>query len=157
MPERSAAWLLVPGEGQQISVAQHEVVEYVDSPDIRQVPSAPQHCSSVLFWREQIVPLMDFRVLAGQDATAPIRAVVVLAYQTQARMPLAHVAIGVEQAPARIAVDDSQLCELPADNADLWEFLAMSCFSHEETPTLILNIAALCSAQFRDHVGRREI
>jgi len=147
----SDAWLLETNDSLSIAIGDHEMVEYVHAPVCFSVPGSPEYCNSVLFWQNNLVPVMDFGVLFDQPVVADSNLISLVVYQEEPGSPLQYVAIKVITAPEKIRVDDAQACELPDENiADLLKLLCLSCFSHEDQPVMILDINRLCSAEFRD-------
>ena len=149
--ELSTAWLVDVCEGLQVAVAEREMMAYETSPQIRSLPLTPHSCSQVVFWGDQIVPLVNLGDITAKELAATISAVVVMAYQTQPKTPLSYIAIGVKSDPVKIMVSDKQACDLP-DNfpEDIWMPLALSAFSRNGQPVPILNIAMLCSREFHE-------
>jgi chemotaxis signal transduction protein len=133
-------------------VADHEVVEYLSLVEARPVPVTPSHAGAVIFWRDRIVPLMDFAALSGQ-ASATTGKTVVLGYQLEPGTPLSHIAIALREAPTRLVVDDETACPLPESNAEFWNHLAKACFSQGDVSTPVIAISKLCSAEFRDFLN----
>ena len=76
--------------------------------------------------------------------------VAVLAYQIQSEAQLQYVAVAVTSVPRKIVVSDDHACELPTKFFGVWRPLALACFVHESVATPILNVAYLCSIEFRD-------
>ncbi len=152
----SDAWLLETNHSLSIAIGDHEMVEYIHAPACFSVPGSPEYCNKVLSWQDNLVPVMDLGILLGQPAIEVGSFTSLVAYQDQPRSPLQYLAIKVRSAPDKIRVDDSQVCELPKGNgADLLMPLCLSCFTHEGQPVVILDIARLCSAEFRDnHLNR---
>jgi len=148
----SDAWLLECGESLSIAVGDHEMVELLQAAQCHHVPGSPYYCSQVLLRDEDIVPVMDIDALQRGIAAEPSDFYLcLLNYQEASNSPLRQLAVKVRRAPERIQVDDAQLCDFPADFDDsLLKPLALSCFIHHAKPVLIIDIANLCSAGFRD-------
>ena len=148
----STAWLLECGGALALAVSDHEMAEYVEQRETWTVPGAPDYCSSVMVWQNSIVPVMDLRALqAGFAADSDKSHVCVLNYQQAPNLPLQQLAVCVTRAPQKIRVDDEQACEFPAslESGKLRE-VTLACFAHDELPVLIVDIASLCSAEFRE-------
>ena len=150
------AWLLECGGSLTIAVGDHEMAELLPPAQSHAVAGTPAHCSRVLLWHDDIVPVMD--VAALHDGVVAARGddayYCLLHYQEAPNAPLRQVAIEVDGAPARIQVDDAQLCEFPRDcDASLLKPVTLSCFTHGARSVLIVDIAGLCSADFRDRVN----
>lgn len=148
----SAAWLLECGDSLSLAVGDHEMLELVQSEHCHRVPGTPEHCSEVLAWQDGIVPVMDIRMLHHSDCDERSSSYLcLLNYQPAAEMPLQQLALRVDRAPERIQVDDAQLCEFPREcDASPLKTVTLSCFTHNAKPVLILDIAGLCSGEFRD-------
>ncbi|MBW2471130.1 MAG: chemotaxis protein CheW [Deltaproteobacteria bacterium] len=148
----SDAWLLECGESLSIAVGDHQMVELLQAARCHHVPGSPNYCSQVLLRDEEIVPVMDIGALHhGAVAEASGSYLCLLHYQEVPNAPLRQLAVKVRRAPERIQVDDAQLCDLPSDfDNSLLKPLALSCFTHHAKPVLIIDIANLCSAGFRD-------
>jgi hypothetical protein len=152
MSARSKAWVLMPRGLPPVAVADHEVIEYLTIAEPRPVPVTPAHAGAVIFWRDRIVPLMDFTAVDGQ-ASLVTGKTVVLGYQLEPGTPLNYVAIALREAPTRLVVDDETVCGLPEIYAELWDRLAKACFSRDDVATPIVSIATLCSAEFRNFLN----
>lgn len=152
MSTRSKAWLLIPYGVEPFAVAEYTVMEYLSATQPHAVPLTPPHCRAVLFWRNRIVPLLDFGALAESERAITTPKAVVLAYQPEPGAPLIHIAVALREPPVRISVDDEMACALPPENETLWQLLARSCFAHDGVATPIVSVAQLDSAEFRLHV-----
>lgn len=149
MSMRSKAWLLVPYGGEPFAVAEHVVMEYLGATQPHAVPLTPPHCHSAFFWRNRIVPLLDFGPLAGSDRATAMPKAVVLAYQSEPGTSLVYIAVALRESPIKIVVDDAMACALPPENKIPWRLLAISCFTRDGAATPIVSIARLDSAEFR--------
>jgi chemotaxis signal transduction protein len=150
----SDAWLLEPNDSLSIAIGDHEMVEYVQVPVSFPVPGSPGYCHHVLFWQDNLVPVMDIGVLLGQPAQDTSSFMSLIAYQQQPGSPLQYVAVKVRTAPEKIQVDDAQVSELSKEISDgILMPVCLSCFSYGNRPVVILDIARLCSAEFRDLVN----
>lgn len=154
----SDAWLLDCGESLSIAVGDHEMVELVQTGDQYPVTTASEQGTEVVQWQEKVVPVMEVGSLhsgGGQESPGPY--LCLLNYQASAGMPLQQLALRVARAPERIQVDDAQVCEFPRDFDDSrLKSVTLSCFTHHAKPVLVLDIASLCSNEFRDQVGNSQ-
>ena len=147
----SDAWLLKCSDTVTIAVSDLEMVEYIDGPIQFEVPGSPEYCSSVLLWHENLVPIMDVAVLLGHPPDEMKTRLSLLTYQEIPGAALQQLAISVVRTPQKIRVDDGQACELPEEvNSSVLMPICLSCFSHDDQPVIILDIARICSAEFRD-------
>ena len=151
------AWLLECSDSLSIAVSDYEMVEYLDTPVQFEVPGAPEYCPAVLLWQENLIPVMDISVLLGQPPGKLKMRMSVLTYQEKPGASLQQLAVCVNRAPQKIAVDDEQVCELPEEiNTSLLGSVSLSCFSHCDQAGIILDLGRLCSAEFRDMASPAE-
>jgi chemotaxis signal transduction protein len=146
----TGAWLLKTANGLQIAVAEFQMTEYLLSAKRTDVPLAPDYCREGFVWRDDFLPLMNIDALAGGARPSGADQIAVLAYQTQPGAALQYLGLAIREAPRKIRVDDHQAGPLPEDCGELLHRLAVSCFQHDHHPTLVLELARLCSAEFRD-------
>ena len=92
---------------------------------------------------------MELAKLAGNMNAGPVEGVVVIAYQNRPGAPLEYLGIAVSEPPARIPVDDDQICDPAEGYPDCLRAVTVSCFSHDGRPTMILNLERLSSLDFR--------
>ncbi|MDH3451749.1 MAG: hypothetical protein OEN20_04960 [Gammaproteobacteria bacterium] len=144
MMARYPAWLLRADDDVTFAVAQHEMIEYLTEARVQRVPLANPYCDHLALWRDALVPILDFpRLLRGAGVTIQ-RALSIVAYQPRALRPLEYLGIWVDAPPSRIAVGDDQACDLPQAWHDVrFAPLALSCFTHDDQPVPILNLAQL--------------
>jgi chemotaxis signal transduction protein len=149
----SNAWLLECGEVLTVAVSDHEIVECVHPERYHKVPGTPDYCSSVLAWQDKLVPVMDLAAaLDGIPKTSMDTAFVcLLSYQLAPKQPLQYLALRINNTPQKILVDDEQVCEMPAEGfSALLKSVSLCAFSHQQLPVPILDIAKLCSDEFRE-------
>lgn len=149
----SKAWLLECGSSLAIAVGDHEMAEFVQQQGFYTVPGAPEYCSGVIVWQGNIVPVMDLATL--HDPVAASRPdgsyLCILNYQSAPNTPLQYLAVGVTASPQKILVDDQHACELPDHlGTSVLGQVCLACFNRDELPVMILDIARLCSAEFRE-------
>lgn len=150
----SDAWLLKCSDTLSIAVSDHEMVEYIDAPIRFDVPGSPDYCSSVLLWQENLVPIMDVAALLGHPPDEVKNRMSLLSYQEKPGAALQQLAVSITRAPEKIRVDDAQACDLSEEiNTSVLMPVSLSCFSHHDQAVVILDIARLCSAEFRDIVN----
>ncbi len=147
----SGAWLLQCSDTLTIAVSDQEMVEFIDTPLRFEVPGSPEYCSAVVLWQNDLVPIMDVAVLLGNPPEEKITRVSLLTYQDKPGASLQQLAVSVVSTPQKIQVDDEQASELPEQIiSSVLMPLSLSCFSHDDKPVIILDIARLGSAEFRD-------
>lgn len=143
MTEERRAWLFDFGFDLRAVVGGPHLSEYLLAPPVLKIPLAPVAACGVLVWRQQLVPLLDFSQLVGNDdsgvlAKTPKNAIV-LVYRTAAESPLQYGALALAARPREIGVRDDLACELPAQPG-FWKGLAASCIRYENRPTPILRV-----------------
>ena len=151
----SDAWLLEANDSLSIAIGDHEMVEFVQAAAISfPVPGSPDYCGHVVFWQNNLIPVIDMGVLLGKPALDASAFMSLVAYQQQPGSPLQYLAIKVTTAPEKILVDDAQVSEIPDELSNSLLMPAChSCFTHGDRSVVILDIAGLCSAEFRDLVN----
>jgi chemotaxis signal transduction protein len=147
------AWLLDFGDGVLAAVAFNEMSQVVLSPELFEVPCTPAYCHQVLLLRKRVMPIIDMLALLTGAASPQPRGGHIIGigvYQEAAGQALRYIGMHLASTPASIIINDNQACELP-DRADLWQELAMACFSYENKKIPVLNLAYLFSAEFRQN------
>jgi chemotaxis signal transduction protein len=94
-----------------LALAQCEVIEVAEEPEIYRVPLGPTWCRGLLHWRGQLIPLA---IDANQDSEG--RYIVVVAYQRGAQQSLQFAAFAVTQMPQQFDVPEAADCDLPASS-----------------------------------------
>lgn len=148
----SNAWLLECGPGLVVAVSDHEIVEYVQPQRSFAVPATPHYCSSVIAWQDRLVPVMDMALLTGiRNLQQEVSFVCLLCYQPEPRAALQYLALRINRTPQKVAVDDSQACELADDEfSPLLKSVALCGFTHMQQTVPILDLGKLCSDEFRE-------
>lgn len=150
----SEAWLLEPNETMPIAIGDNEMMEYVQDAASYPVPGAPEYCDRIVLWQDHIAPVMDLNIMLNRPSDDSNRLMSLIAYQSQPGAALQYLALKVRTPPRKIIVDDEQACELPEDIEEgPLNPLCLSCFTEDSRPVLILDIAKLCSAEFRDYLN----
>ena len=125
------------------AVAMHELVEVLSRPRRFHVPLANATCHEVIVWRDEILPVVDYRVTeetAARAAAAPVTAVA--AYQLAPGQRLRHGALELSAMPKTIEVNDDMSCPPPGDGGPLGE-LALACFSYQNLPVPVVDLARM--------------
>ncbi len=148
---KSNAWLLECGDALTFAVGDHEIVECLQAVNFYPVPAAPHYCSSVIAWQDRLVPVMDIGAIFRGHSQRQAAFVCLLSYQLAPRQPLHYLAVPIMRTPEKIVVDDDQVCEASPDSVSaLLQSIAMCCFTHAEQAVPIVDIAKLCSGEFRE-------
>ncbi len=147
------AWLLECGNSLAFAVGDHEMAEYVQQQDFYPVPGAPAYCQGVIVWQGNIVPVMDLATLHDRNASSGQNRsyLCIINYQPPPNTALQQLAVRVTRAPQKIIVDDEHACEIPEFvDASVLGQACLACFNRDELPVMIIDIARLCSAEFRE-------
>jgi chemotaxis signal transduction protein len=118
------------------------------------VPLAPHYCNSVLVWQNRLVPILDLAAAIGLGEHKTSTSIAcLLNYQRAPRQPLQQLALRVNKNPEKVYVDDTQAAELAeATENVLLESVALGCFLHGHQSIAVIDIAKLCTAEFRELV-----
>jgi chemotaxis signal transduction protein len=149
----SNAWLLACSDTLTVAVSDHEIVECVQPERYFSVPATPNYCSSVIAWQDKLVPVMDLAAALDGANTIPLDKafVCMLSFQLAPRQPLQYLALRINGTPQKIRVEDEQVCEAPAEGfSQLLKSATLCCFSHQQLPVAILDVAKLSSDEFRE-------
>ena len=142
---KSTAWVLDLDGSHYAAVGERQMLHFIDSPTLLDIPQSPQHCCQVLIWQDNILPVMDLGVwLRGQVVQRNQLAVGIVAYQDRSGSIPQHGALLLASAPTRTAVHDYQACELPKQPAG-WQTLAISCFAAQDKVIPILHLPYIFS------------
>lgn len=143
--KQSNAWLLDFGEGRKAALGERELLHLITQPELYAVPLTPAHCSQVLFWQEQLLPVWDLSIWLDDSPKQRItNLAAVIGYQPHSNRPPSFGALLLAEPPERLLVGDEQFCELP--DGLPWPDIASSCFRHGEQPVPILDLAVMFSS-----------
>jgi chemotaxis signal transduction protein len=149
----SNAWLLACSDTLTVAVSDHEIVECVQPERYYGIPGTPNYCSTVIAWQDKLVPVMDLAAaLGGANNTPRDKAFVcLLSFQIAPKQPLQYLALRINGSPQKILVEDEQVCDAPAEGfSQLLKSATLCCFSHQQLPVAILDVARLSSEEFRE-------
>ena len=144
------AWLLKDTNGDFFAVAEVEMVEYIPLVTTFNVPATPYYCNSIMAWREQLIPIINFASLFDLNNTKDASRVGIFVYQLEANAVLRYIAIPIQESPVHIVVSDTQFCDLPSRFISDRVALALSCFTYHEKSVPILNLNYLVSTKFHN-------
>jgi chemotaxis signal transduction protein len=131
--------------GQRAAIGERELYHLIHAPKVHTVPSTPRHCSRVVLWEEQILPLWDLAAwLSGTPPVEVVPVVAVVAYQRSRRERPEFGTLALAAPPVRLAVRNEQACGLP-EAMPAWKALAISCFAHQGQPIPIIDLARMFS------------
>jgi len=143
------AWLLPVSDKQNIAVAEYQMYEYVVSVQMADVPLAPPFCQKMMFWQERLVPIIKLDLLFDSSTCNDPKGYVIVAYQAAPKASVQYAGLAVSGAPYRITVEHNSATELPGSISDTLQYAIQSCFLYKKKPVPILNIAYVCSKEFR--------
>jgi len=139
--EDCKAWM-VPLRGKhRVAVGELELVHVLpDPPEMFTVLKAPRHCRQVFLWEGHVLPIFDLSQWLGEDPRSDDNAHLgVFRYRPGPDEALRYGSLIIEGAPRQILVNDSQGCDLPADQ-ESWRQVASSCFDYGGRPVPVLNL-----------------
>lgn len=144
MTPEARAWILDVGHGHYAAAAPQHAVEYLLAPVVHPAPQLRPHVYGIAEWRGYLVPLLDLAALLDDCPAEPEERlrVMILAYRAHANAEIRFGGLVVRSEPKEIPVRDDMACGLPPEPT-AWSEVALSCFSYEEQPVPILNVAAL--------------
>jgi len=141
---RAPARLLEYRPGGFVAFPAHTTIALVEDPRIVEVPGVPYYCLGLMAWQGRWLPLVNLQALLrahGEPQAAP-RHVLVLAYQSAPGQAPEYGAVCAPLLVRMAEVADSQACELPQDS-DLWPWISLACFTHEDHTVPVLDTARL--------------
>jgi chemotaxis signal transduction protein len=141
------AWLL-EWPVQPLALAQCEVIEVVEEPEIHRIPVGPPWCRALVYWREQLLPLA-----LSYDSEPKELWIVIVAYQPAPGSALEHGAIAVRGMPRQIDVPVDADCEPPADTV-LRDAQLRACFLFEDRTIVSPELQALFAPATSACAGR---
>jgi len=148
----SNAWLLECDPALIVAVSDHEIVEYIQPQRSYTVPETPRYCNRVITWQDKLVPVMDLALLTGmRNLQQELPFVCLLCYQLAPRQALQYLALRINRTPQKVAVDDSQACDIADDDfPPLLKSVTLCGFTHMQQAVPILDLGKLCSDEFRE-------
>ena len=142
----AVARLVEYSRGKFVALPPHTTLEVIEQPRLATVPGAAYYTRGLLAWQGKYIPVVDLETLLRAypqpHAAAAPRYALVVAYQTAPGAPVEHGAIALNELPDTATVDDAAACDLPKDS-DLWDAIALSCFSIEGKAVPIVDTGAL--------------
>ena len=149
----ATAWIIELDNGLYVAVGELEMVHIVQSPELFDIPHTPFYCSQVLFWQNNIIPVMDLLAwLEGYAIPRMHDMIGIFTYQQQPDAPLDFGALPIVSIPARAQVGDEQACELPTHPLG-WRELSISCFSDNYRVIPILDLPYIFSTGLQQNTG----
>ena len=151
MTASSNAWLLECDPELIVAVGDHEIVEYIQPPQVYVVPETPAYCNRVIAWQDRLVPVMDMAQLTGiRNLQQEASFVCLLCYQLAPGEALQYLALRINTTPQKVVVDDNQVCELANEGVSpLLKSVTLCSFTHMQQSIPILDLGKLCSDEFR--------
>jgi len=146
---RMNAWVMDFGMSYRAAVGGRELLHLIDVRTTFAVPCTPSYCRSVVFWQEQLLPVMDIAsLLGGKSQEAQFIAIV--GYQQKRGEYPQFGALMVASPPLHVAVSDEQACMLPETILG-WDELAISCFDYLGDAVPVLNLTRLFNGRQTSH------
>ena len=130
----SNAWLLKISMHAYAAIGNFEMAYiHAELPERTPLSKASLYCKELVIWQEQHLPLFNADTfLGGQSPLEHDRKFLcIVAYYAQKANTQDYGAIISFQLPARIQVDDKNVCKLP-EPSEKWALLATSCFKYKD-------------------------
>lgn len=137
------AWIVQFEGGFRAAVGEREMAHLIEMPILEAIPQTPLHCQYVMLWEGEILPVMDLTAwLTGRPAMLDHISVGIVGWQEEAGGTPQYGALLLNQVPQKVAVDDTQFCDLP-ESPPGWREVTISCFRHNNQPIPILDVPRL--------------
>ncbi len=134
------AWLLRLEDGEPLAIARQQVIEYLAGVVSRRVPDCHPHCSRIVLWRNQVLPLLG----VGKGAHSHHEHVLIIGYIDATHADTTHrIALSLQQPPVDIGVRDLDQCTPAAEQAQYWRGAIAACFTHQGEAVPILDFNRL--------------
>ena len=139
------AWLLsFPGDF-LAAIGERDMLHFVDTPRLEEIPQTPLHCRHVLLWEGELLPALDLTAwLTAQPTPCERVSVGIVGWQERPGAVPQYGALMFSGAPQKIQVSDEHQCNLPNSPA-AWRAVAASCFRYDDQPVPILDLSRLFS------------
>lgn len=146
------AWCLKTGVDQSIAIPIDYMREYVISPSLVYIPSAPNYCNTMCLWQNLNLPIMDLGVLAGNPESTSTAGVVIISYYEKTDSVIKHAGFNVYAPPTKLLIHNQELVDLPENYSSTLVPTVTSCFKHNEQFIYVHNIPYLFSKLLRESV-----
>ena len=149
MSEGIGAWLLQLNDSRSVATSEQEVIEYLGHPQLFPIPFTPEHCSSIVQWRDRLLPVIDICPLFGDQPDDEAQGIVVLAYQQASK--LEYLALAVSQPPTHLRVSDDQVCESSElDESEIWATseLVLAVLIEDDQKIPVIDVPHLATIEF---------
>jgi len=148
------AWCLKTGMDQSIAIPIDYMREYVISPSLVYIPSAPDYCNTMCLWQNLVIPIMDLGILAGNPESTSTAGIVIISYyeKEKTNSVIKHSGFNVYAPPTKLLIHNQELVDLPDDYNSTLLPTVTSCFEHNGQLIYVHNIAHLFSRVLRESV-----
>jgi hypothetical protein len=130
-----------------VAVGEFELVHTItDLPPLFVIPKTPHYCQQVMYWQNQIVPVMnlaarflppvDYSANDYESDTHRLGALSIFTYQHENTQSINYGALLLHSAPKHCEVSDIEQCALPVEFA-AWKYYMISCFKNTQTQKAI--------------------
>lgn len=147
-----SAWLLNFGKNHRAVVGQRELLHLIPNAFslVQTIPRTPLHCSKVLNWQNQVIPVWDVNTWLLANERVDERTVstsaslaVLIGYQPQPKKMPQLGALMLVEPPLRITISTDQECTNPT--ASPWRALASAFLVYEEEQLAVLDLRRVFS------------
>jgi chemotaxis signal transduction protein len=147
----SNAWILSLENVQQVAIGQLEMIHLLPSPELFKIPDTPDYCHYMVFWQNELIPVMDVLTRAGIKSNFANKLwnrkdqdfyVAIIGYESESFSLPQYGGIFLAKKPVTMMVNNDQNSLLP-EEPEGWQDISTSCFSYKNNIIPILNLADL--------------
>ena len=146
----ASAWILKVSDNLNVAISQYEMNHLEEQSDFIKIPKSPAWCNSVMLWKNQVVPVMDFthweveHNTTGMSESGPVMVAIIRLVHTNSNVAR-YGAIRILQPPVLERVNNQQACQ-KTDITNKFSDVALSAFNyHDQTVVPVLDIEKLFS------------
>ena len=150
-----SAWVLKVSDNQYVAISQYEMNHLEEHSDFIKIPKSPAWCNSVMLWKNQIVPVMDFTHWDGNlksddtDESGPTMVAIIRLIHTKDNVAK-YGAIRILQPPVLEKVSNQQACH-QAEVTNKFSDVAVSAFKYRDQLVIpVLDIEKLFSGAIKE-------
>ena len=143
----ASAWVLKVTDDINVAISQYEMNHIDESSELIMIPKAPAWCNHVMLWKNQILPVMDFKEAYDNNnqsqkvKTKKIMVAIVRVFNNSENK-VSYGAIRILQPPILENIFDNQASK-KQDIDQRWNKVSLSAFQYQESVVPILDINAL--------------
>ena len=130
-----------------VAISQYETNQIDESSELIMIPKAPAWCNHVMLWKNQILPVMDFKEAydktnQSQEVKAKKIMVAIVRVFNNSQNKISYGAIRILQPPILENISDNQASK-KQDIDQRWNKVSLSAFQYQDSVVPILDIKSL--------------